>query len=102
MCGSSAVPISVCKHLTPGPIWWNLDYTQIREGTTLYLPVYQAGALLTVGDGHAVQGDGEITGQGLEVSMDVEFTVDLVRDQLLDQPWAENDEFIMVSVSEAH
>jgi len=75
----------------------NLDYNQIREGTTLYLPVYQAGALLTVGDGHAVQGDGEITGQGLEVSMDVEFTVDLVRDQLLDQPWAENDEFIMVS-----
>jgi acetamidase/formamidase len=59
--------------------------------------VYQAGALLTVGDGHAVQGDGEITGQGLEISMDVEFTVDLVRDQLLDQPWAENDEFIMVS-----
>jgi acetamidase/formamidase len=75
----------------------NLDYNQIREGTTLYLPVYQAGTLLTVGDGHAVQGDGEITGQGLEISMDVEFTVDLVRDQLLDQPWAENDEFIMVS-----
>lgn len=75
----------------------NLDYNQIREGTTLYLPVYQAGALLTVGDGHAVQGDGEITGQGLEVSMDVEFSVDLIRDQLLDQPWAESDDFIMVS-----
>jgi acetamidase/formamidase len=61
------------------------------------MPVFQAGALLTIGDGHALQADGELTGQGLETSMDVEFTVDLVRDQLLDQPWAENDEYIMVS-----
>jgi acetamidase/formamidase len=75
----------------------NLDYNQIREGTTLYLPVYQAGALLTMGDGHAQQGDGEITGQGFETSMDVEFSVDLIKDQLLDQPWAENDQYVMVS-----
>lgn len=75
----------------------NLDYNQIREGVTLYLPVYQAGALLSMGDGHALQGDGEITGQGLETSMDVEFTVDLIPDHLMDQPWAENDEFVMVS-----
>ena len=80
-----------------GPYGGNMDYNQIREGTTLYMPVYQAGALLTVGDGHALQADGEITGQGLETSMDVEFTVDLIRDQLLDQPWADNDEYIMVS-----
>jgi acetamidase/formamidase len=75
----------------------NMDYNQIAEGTTLYLPVYQAGALLTVGDGHALQEDGEITGNGFETSMDVEFTVDLLPNQLLDQPWAENDEYIMVS-----
>jgi amidase len=80
-----------------GPFGGNMDYNQIREGTTLYMPVFQAGALLTVGDGHALQADGELTGQGLETSMDVEFTVDLIRDQLLDQPWAENDEYIMVS-----
>ena len=53
--------------------------------------------MLTVGDGHALQEDGEITGNGLETSMDVEFTVDLLPSQLLDQPWAENDEYIMVS-----
>ncbi len=75
----------------------NLDYNQIREGTTLYLSVYQAGAMLFMGDGHAVQGDGEITGQGLEISMDVEFTVDVIRGEYLDQPWAENGEYIMVS-----
>ena len=80
-----------------GPFGGNMDYNQVREGVTLYLPVYQAGALLSIGDGHAAQGDGEITGQGLETSMDVEFTVDLIRNQLLDQPWAENDESIMVS-----
>jgi len=80
-----------------GPFGGNLDYNQIKEGTILYLPVFQAGALLTIGDGHALQADGEITGQGFETSMDVEFTVDLIRNQLLDQPWAENDEYIMLS-----
>ena len=81
----------------------NMDYNQIREGTTLYLPVFQAGALLTIGDGHALQADGEITGQGFETSMEVEFTVDLIRNvdlirhDLLDHPWADNDEYIMVS-----
>jgi amidase len=80
-----------------GPFGGNLDYNQIKEGTTLYMPVYQAGALLTIGDGHALQADGEITDQGFETSMDVEFTVALIRDQLLDQPWAEDDQYIMVS-----
>jgi amidase len=75
----------------------NMDYNRIREGVTLYLPVLQAGALLTFGDGHAVQGDGEITGQGLETSMDVEFNVELIKDRLFDQPWAEDDDYIMVS-----
>jgi amidase len=82
---------------TLGPYGGNMDYNQIQEGTTLYLPVYQAGALLSVGDGHAQQADGEITGNGLETSMDVEFTVDLIPNELMDQPWAENDRYIMVS-----
>ena len=42
-----------------GSFGGNMDYNQIREGVTLYLPVYHPGALLFVGDGHAVQGDGE-------------------------------------------
>ena len=56
----------------------NMDYNQIVEGTTLYLPVYHPGALLFVGDGHAAQGDGELTGDALETSMDIEFTVDVI------------------------
>ena len=73
----------------------NMDYNGLREGTTLYLPVNQEGALLFVGDGHAAQGDGELTGDALETSMDVEFTVNLIQGQSTGGPRAENDEFIM-------
>jgi len=73
----------------------NMDYNGLREGTTVYLPVNQEGALLFVGDGHAAQGDGELTGDALETSMDVEFTVSLVRGQSTGGPRAENEEFLM-------
>jgi acetamidase/formamidase len=73
----------------------NMDYNQIREGSTVYLPVYALGALLFVGDGHAAQGDGELTGDALETSMDVEFTVNLIKGEMRGNPRAENDEFLM-------
>jgi amidase len=73
----------------------NMDYNRIREGTTVYLPVYQPGALLLVGDGHAAQGDGELTGDALETSMDIEFTVDVIRDQSTGFPYAEDNEYWM-------
>ena len=75
----------------------NLDYSGVHEGATLYLPVFQPGALLFIGDGHARQGDGELTGTGLETSMDVEFTVGLIKDQSLGQPRIEDAEFVMIS-----
>jgi amidase len=73
----------------------NMDYNQIREGVTLYFPVNQAGALLYVGDGHAAQGDGELTGDALETSMEVEFNVDLIQGKSIGGPRAENDEYLM-------
>jgi amidase len=73
----------------------NMDYNQMREGTTLYLPVFAPGALLFLGDGHAAQGDGELTGDALETSMEVEFTVSLVKNQSTGNPRAENDEYLM-------
>src|SRR5262245_49872259 len=81
----------------PGTFGGNMDYNQMREGTTVYLPVYAPGALLFVGDGHAAQGDGELTGNALETSMDVEFTVDVIRGQATGGPRAENDEYLMSS-----
>ena len=73
----------------------NMDYNQIREGTTVYLPVSHPGALLFVGDGHAAQGDGELTGDALETSMDIEFTVDVLPGRNFGHPLAENAEFLM-------
>ena len=72
----------------------NMDYNGIREGVTVYLTVNQPGALLFVGDGHATQGDGELTGDALETSMDVEFTVNVIQGEG-GGPRAENDEYIM-------
>jgi amidase len=72
-----------------------MDYAGIREGTTLYLPVFRRGALLFFGDGHAVEGDGELTGDALETSMDIEFSVELLRQRRIFAPRAEDDEFLM-------
>ena len=72
-----------------------MDYNQIGEGTTVYLPVFQPGALLFMGDGHAVQGDGELTGSALETSFEVEFTVDVLVEKSIGTPRAENDDFLM-------
>ena len=61
-----------------------MDYAGLTAGVKVMLPVFEPGALLFLGDGHARQGEGEVVGTGLETSMDVEFTVDLVKktDQL--------------------
>jgi acetamidase/formamidase len=73
----------------------NMDYNQIQEGTTVYLPVFAPGALLFIGDGHAAQGDGELTGDALETSMQVEFTVDIVKGKSTSGPRAETAEYLM-------
>ena len=73
----------------------NMDYNQIREGTTVYLPVFHDGALLFMGDGHAAQGDGELTGDALETSMEFEFTVDVIHEKSIGTPRAENAEYLM-------
>jgi len=79
----------------PGSFGGNMDYNRLREGVTLYLPVYQPGAILFMGDGHAVQGDGELTGNALETSMDIEFAVDVIPSKHLEMPRAEDDEYLM-------
>jgi len=80
-----------------GPWGGNMDYSGLKEGVTVYLPVFQEGAILFVGDGHAVEGDGELNGDALETSMDIEFTVDLVRGKRTQGPRFEDSEYIMAS-----
>jgi acetamidase/formamidase len=76
-----------------GAFGGNLDYNRLRAGTTLYLPVLVPGAYLFVGDGHAVQGAGEITGNGVEVSCAVRLRVRLV-DMSIGCPRGEDGEVL--------
>ena len=73
-----------------------MDYAWLNAGVTLMLPVNEPGALLFLGDGHARQGEGEVAGTGLETSLDVEFTVDLVKKKAIGWPRLETDTHVMV------
>lgn len=70
----------------PRRVGGNLDIRDLSAGTTLYLPVEVAGALFSVGDTHAAQGDGEVCGTAIESPMDVVLTLDLVKDARLGTP----------------
>ena len=74
----------------------NMDYNGMGAGVTLMLPVFEPGALLFLGDGHARQGDGEVVGSAVETSLDVEFSVDLIKKKKINWPRLENQDFIMV------
>lgn len=78
-----------------GPWGGNMDYHGIQEGVTVYLPVGQEGALLYLGDAHALQADGELNGDALETSAEVEFTVNVLPGISTSGPRAENDEYLM-------
>lgn len=70
----------------PRRVGGNLDIRDLAAGTTLYLPVEVAGALFSVGDTHAAQGDGEVCGTAIESPMDVVLTLDLVKQARLTTP----------------
>jgi acetamidase/formamidase len=67
----------------------NLDLKELTAGTTLYLPVFNRGALFSVGDGHGVQGDGEVNLSALEICMGGSFELILRKDLSLKFPRVE-------------
>jgi acetamidase/formamidase len=73
----------------------NMDFNEVIEGATVYLPVRAPGAMLYLGDGHAAQGDGELNGNALETSMDVEFTVDVISGKGVPGPRVESATHLM-------
>ncbi len=80
---------------TSGPHGGNMDYRGIVEGVTVLFPIFEEGALFFIGDGHALQGDGEIVGSGIEISMDVQFTVQVRKGRRCHWPRVETgDELI--------
>jgi len=80
----------------PGAFGGNMDYASMGAGVRLMLPVNEPGALLFLGDGHARQGEGEVAGTGLETSLDVEFSVELVKKKAIGWPHLETDTHVMV------
>jgi acetamidase/formamidase/creatinine amidohydrolase/Fe(II)-dependent formamide hydrolase-like protein len=85
--------------LWPGRFGGNLDASDVREGTTVFLPVFHRGALFYFGDGHALQGDGEVCGSGLETSMQVAFRFGLRKGKPIAWPRFEDAEHLMVAGS---
>ncbi|RIK46352.1 MAG: acetamidase [Chloroflexi bacterium] len=79
---------------TSGPHGGNMDYRGFREGVTVYFPVAVPGALFHIGDGHALQGDGEIVGTGIEISFKVQFTVHVRKGKAIGWPRGEDADYI--------
>lgn len=65
--------------IPPRHVGGNMDIRDIAAGTTLYLPVEVEGALLSLGDTHAAQGDGEVCGTAIESAMDVSITIEVMK-----------------------
>ncbi|MGX9719018.1 acetamidase/formamidase family protein [Stenotrophomonas acidaminiphila] len=73
----------------------NMDFNAVVQGNTVYLQVQQPGALLYLGDGHALQGDGETSQWALETSLDVVFKVELIKRHTIVTPRVESPTQIM-------
>ena len=80
-----------------GPFGGNMDFSGIRQSSVIYLPVFHDGGYLYIGDGHALQGDGEIAGNALETSLNVEFSVSVIKKDImqLTTPRVEDSIYIM-------
>jgi acetamidase/formamidase len=78
------------RHSTRPPRRWggNIDCKELVVGSTLYLPIPLDGALLSAGDGHAAQGDGEVAGWAIETPVEVRLTLDVENDLPLEWPIA--------------
>ncbi|MCL2571158.1 MAG: acetamidase/formamidase family protein [Defluviitaleaceae bacterium] len=77
----------------------NMDCKEIKEGATVLLPVNVVGALLAMGDLHAIMADGEIGVTGLEVSGAVTATIDIIKDKDLPTPMIINETHVMTLAS---
>ena len=92
---ATAPELDSVSSVTPFKHGGNMDLPDVRPGNTLYLPVNTDGALLYLGDCHAAQGDGELCGVAVEIPTLTTITVDVIKDQEIEWPRVESDEFIM-------
>lgn len=89
--GMPPVGNGVHSTIPPRPQGGNIDCKQLVAGSTLYLPIPYDGASFSAGDGHAAQGDGEVSGTAIECSVRAQLTLDLRDDLPLAWPCARID-----------
>lgn len=93
--GVAPASAEVRSTIVPGAFGGNMDSPELRAGATVYLGVNVPGALLSFGDGHYAQGEGEIIGTAVEGAMDVELTVDLIKGRRTPWPRIETADWMM-------
>jgi amidase len=82
--------------LAPGPFGGNMDVPDVKPGNTIYLPVWNSGALVYTGDCHARQGQGELCGVAMEITSKVTVVFEVIKQRAIEWPRIESDEAIMV------
>jgi acetamidase/formamidase len=84
-----------CSSIQPRAFGGNMDNKELKPGTTLYLPVFNEGALFMAGDGHGVQGDGEVCITALETGLTGTFRLTVRTDMRVERPFAESPTHLM-------
>jgi amidase len=87
------------KTVTPGAHGGNLDCTKIIKGSTLYLPVFHDGGLISIGDLHAIMADGEIVICGLEIGGETTVKIDVIKNKSLPLPMVVDEKTLSIIFS---
>jgi acetamidase/formamidase len=97
--GVAPAALEARSSLVPDAHGGNMDTPEMRAGTTCFIGVNVEGALFSIGDGHARQGEGETCGVAVEAAMDSVIVVDLIKGRSCPWPRLENDDYIMTTGS---
>ena len=81
--------------LAPGPFGGNMDVPDVKPGNTIFLPVWNEGALFYTGDTHAAQGQGELCGVALEITSKVTIVFEVLKGQTIEWPRIESPNALM-------
>jgi len=97
--GVAPAASEVLMSITPAAHGGNMDTPEMRAGVTAYFPVNVSGGMLSIGDGHARQGEGEVCGTAVEAAMNTVVVVDLLKGHAPASPRIESDDFVMTTGS---
>jgi amidase len=90
-----APDLEAISALSPGPFGGNMDVPDVRPGNTVYLPVWNEGALFYTGDCHARQGQGELCGVALEITSEVTVSFEVIKGGSIEWPRIESEDKLM-------